>query len=278
MSIRYSVIAKRPLIFRRLTGLTVEEFETIFVKLAPLWQEAVVDQYKRPGRPLKMELADLLMMVLIDYRSYITHEFLGYLFGLHNSWVSRLFRKLEPLLAQVVAIRKERHLPAKEVEELILDATEQQIDRPKKGQKAFYSGKKKKHTLKTEIRITPQKRIVYVSKSRPGSMHDFEVHKHERPLCPGTRAYGDSGYQGLDKRHQATEIPYKKTKKVPLTEEEKIYNGALSRFRVRVEHVIGQLKTFAILAHRYRNRRKSYHLRFNILAGIVNLKNGFGIA
>ena len=113
------------------------------------------------------------------------------------------------------------------------------------------------------------------SKSHPGTYHDFEIRKQGSLLSENSRAYGDSGYQGLDKLHKATGIPYKKLKNGELTMEEKEYNGGLSRFRVRVENKIRELKIFRIISERYRNKRKRYGLKFNIIAGIVNFKSGF---
>lgn len=278
MSLRYIYLSKKPLVFQRLTGVSIEVFEGILKELCPLWQKDVIERYKRPGRNFKLELGDMLLMLLIYYRSYIGHEFLGHLFGVHNSRVSRLFKVLEPLVAKVTAIRKERHLSQEEVENLIIDATEQPIERPQKKQGKYYSGKKKRHTLKTEIRTTLKGRIVHVSKTKPGSVHDFAIYKNEPPIPKDTRAFVDSGYQGLDKLHQATEIPYKKSKLQPLDQEEKEYNTALSRLRVKIENILCQLKTFRILSNRYRNKRKRYNLKFNIIAGIVNLKNGFATA
>ncbi|MBL4748769.1 MAG: hypothetical protein JKY17_08490 [Magnetovibrio sp.] len=48
--------------------------------------------------------------------------------------------------------------------------------------------------------------------------------------------YADSGYPGQKKDYSAIDLPYKKTKAKPLTKDEREYNHALSRFRVRVEH------------------------------------------
>ena len=132
--------------------------------------------------------------------------------------------------------------------------------------------------MKTEIRITPQGRIVHVSRHLPGSVHDFAVYKDGPPVHRDTRAFVDSGYQGLDKLHQATEIPYKKSKNHKLDKEEKEYNAGLSRLRVKVENILCNIKVFRVLSDRYRNKRKGYSLKFNIVAGIVNLKNGFAIA
>ena len=280
MSLTYTKIKKHPTTFKRLFGVSVEEFERILKAVDPQWEKKVIKKYKRPGRNYKLDLASQILVLLLYYRSYISQEFVGYLFGIDRSRVCRNIKKLEPILAQVIAITKTRHLSQKEVEEIIIDATEQPIERPKKGQKAFYSGKKKRHTNKTEIRLIPggkkgKARIVHVSKTRPGATHDFAVYKGELPIPKDTRAFGDSGYQGLDKLHAQTEIPFKDSKENPLNCEDKAYNHALSRFRVQVEHIIGQLKTFKILSERYRNKNKRYNLKFNIIAGIVNLKNGF---
>lgn len=278
MSIKYTKIKKKPTTFNRLFGVSVSQFETILIKIDPLWQRKVIGRYKRPGRDYKLDVADMVLMLLLYYRSYISQEFVGYLFGIDDSRVCRILQKLEPLLAKVMALPNKKYLSQEEVESLIIDATEQPIERPKKTQKPYYSGKKKRHTLKTEIRVTRRGRIVHVSKSRPGSMHDFELHKTEPPIPKQTRVFVDSGYQGLDKLHTQTELPYKATKTKLLGEEEKEYNQALSRLRVVVEHILGDIKTFRILADRYRNKRKRYDIKFKIIAGIVNLKNGFASA
>ena len=80
----------------------------------------------------------------------------------------------------------------------------------------------------------------------------------------------DSGYQGLQKLHLKTRMPKKRSKKNPLTKEDKRNNQTLSRERVVNENVIGVLKRFKIIADRYRNRRKRFALRFNLIAGIYN--------
>jgi len=82
----------------------------------------------------------------------------------------------------------------------------------------------------------------------------------------------DTGYQGLQKIHAKTQMPKKRSKKNPLTKEDKKNNQQLSRERVLNENVIGSLKRFKILSDRYRNRRKRFTLRFNLIAGIYNLE------
>lgn len=87
-----------------------------------------------------------------------------------------------------------------------------------------------------------------------------------------TKVLTDTGYQGLQKLHANSELPKKKTKKCPLTKDDKKQNRVLSSQRVLNENVIGMLKRFKIIADRYRNRRKRFGLRFNLIAGIYNFE------
>jgi len=74
-----------------------------------------------------------------------------------------------------------------ELEALIIDCTEQPIQRPKKGPKKYYCGKKKRYRLKTEIRLTAKGHIKSVSKSGPGKKHNFEIYQAEKPSPAGCR-------------------------------------------------------------------------------------------
>jgi hypothetical protein len=67
-------------------------------------------------------------------------------------------------------------------------------------------------------------------------------------------------------------MPKKRNKKHPLTKQDKAQNKRISSERVPCENVIGYLKRFKIIAERYRNRRKRFGLRFNLLTAIYNQK------
>ena len=275
MSIRYIKIRKHSKTFQSLFGLSVAQFDVILQRVELKWHDSVISAYKRPGRDYKLELSDMILMLLLYYRSYVTQMFVGYLFGIDDSRVCRIIQRLEPILASVMAIEKRKKLSQEEVESLLIDATEQPIERPKRRQKPYYSGKKKRHTLKTEIRLTLKGRIVHVSKPHPGSVHDFAVFKGEQLPPKESRLFVDSGYQGIADIHSNADLPYKRSKNNTMDADEKAYNTALSRLRIRIEHTFAQLKTFKILSDRYRNKLKRYGVKFNIIAGIVNLKNGF---
>jgi len=152
MTISYKKMAKIPYIFRQLTGLKVEEFQKIVEKVRQEW-ERIEKQKKCHGRIGTLE--DKILCVLIYYRTYITHPFLGYLFNLHNSNICRLLKRKEPLLARKITIKKDRTMTPEKVLRVLADVTEQPIQRPKdvKKRKKSYSGKKKSNTIKTEIII-----------------------------------------------------------------------------------------------------------------------------
>ena len=102
-------------------------------------------------------------------------------------------------------------------------------------------------------------------------MHDFTVLKGEKPPPKESRLFLDSGYQGIADIYSNADFPNKSTKNKPLDAEEKVYNTALSRFRIVVKHIVGDIKTFKIMSRCYRNKRKRHGVKFNIIAGIVNL-------
>jgi len=60
-------------------------------------------------------------------------------------------------------------------------------------------------------------------------------------------------------------------KVAPHTNGQKDANCKLSRERFVIEHIIRSVKIFRILAERYRNRRKRFGLRFNLIAALYNL-------
>ncbi|SPM45182.1 IS5 family transposase ISOt6 [Orientia tsutsugamushi] len=64
----------------------------------------------------------------------------------------------------------------------------------------------------------------------------------------------------------------KKSKKNPLTKNDKKNNRRLAGERVVNENVIAMLKRFKIIADKYRNRRKRFGLRFNLISGIYNFE------
>jgi hypothetical protein len=268
---------RRSASFQRLAGVSVATFDQMLAQLSGPWAKAQARKLKA-GRPWETGgLEDHLLIMLIYYRCYVTQEFIGFFYNVDKSAICRAIKRIERLAKPLFGVKREPRVSRKEAEALIIDCTEQPIHRPGDDavQKRHYSGKKKRHTLKSEYIVTRKGRIASVSSSQPGSRHDLAIRRAGPNLPRGARAYGDSAYQGYDKEHKATDYPYKKPKGGQLTEEEKEYNKGLSRFRVRVEHKIGQVKRFRIVSDSFRNPRRTHFTKASIIAGIVNMESGF---
>jgi hypothetical protein len=277
-----------PKAFRRLTGITPSAFDDLLARLTPLHEQAEARRKARPGRKRKpgggrkhaLVLADRLLMLLIYYRTYVTHAFLGFLFGLDDSAVGRNINPLGPLLAGLFRIPERRiELAEDEIRELFFDATERPTRRPARGQREFYSGKKKRHTIKTQVVVVRKRkppgpgakarrlRIAAVSESSPGKAHDKKVYDTARVVAPpDARRAGDTAYLGT-----GLETPARKPRGGELTEREKAANRRLSQRRVAAEHGIGKMKVWRIASERYRNPVGKHTLVMKNVAGLHNL-------
>lgn len=162
--------------------------------------------------------------------------------------------------------------------EFIVDATERPIHRPRdcKTQEHYYSGKKKRHTVKNQITVHPRsKRILTVSKTVEGKRHDKKLAETDPSLLrapPSACGLGDSGYQGSDEINPLISLvtPFKKLQGKELSEAQKETNKALSAIRVRAEHVLSYLKHFNILSHTFRNDIEKADQPFLNLACLYN--------
>lgn len=125
--------------------------------------------------------------------------------------------------------------------------------------------------MKSQIIVNGASRQVICTAHARGPIHDFALYGRSK-IEPheSLELLGDSGYQGLQKLHEKSRTPQKKPRKAELSDEQKRSNRELAQRRVVVEHVIRSLKIFRIIAERYRNRRKRFSLRFNLIAGLHN--------
>jgi hypothetical protein len=293
----YGRLSKRPEIFRTFTGLEVSEFDSLHSKIEPKYEEYERKRLSRPerkreigaGNQFKLSLRDRLLMLLVYYRTYVTSTLAGFLFNLDQSNVLKDIRMLEPLVKECTPIPKKVYEGAKrartpeEVEQFFpgfkafIDGTEQEIPRPKnaKKRKTHYSGKRKRHTVKTQLTVNGKGAIVHKTRHARGRRHDYDIFKQNRPeLPPGVKPGVDLGYHGIQKDYPELNalIPYKKGKGKELTEEQKAFNRALAKARVVVEHTISRLKKFRIMGEEFRNRLKRYDVMTEIVSGFVNLR------
>jgi hypothetical protein len=143
----------------------------------------------------------------------------------------------------------------------------------KNKQKHYYSGKKKKHTIKTQVVVNKKNSQILAVNFSNGKKHDFQLFKESSlRINKNTKLLADTGYLGITEIINNSEIPHKNSKKHKLTKREKMENKEISSKRILIENVIGSVKRFRILSERYRNRRKRFGLRFNLIAGIHNFE------
>ena len=106
--------------------------------------------------------------------------------------------------------------------------------------------------------------------------HDMKLfRKSRRDLSKAREILADSGYQGLMKLYHQAKTPSKSSKLPPLTDEDKAYNRALSSRRIKVESVFVKVKVFKNFSTTYRNRRRRFGLRTNLVAGIIHFESKF---
>jgi hypothetical protein len=127
--------------------------------------------------------------------------------------------------------------------------------------------------MKTQVIIDKNTRLVICTAFGNGRLHDFRLFKESKThIRKEIQVETDTAFIGITKIHANSILPKKRSKNKPLTKEDKIRNKEISSSRVSNEHAIGFIKRFKILADRYRNRRKRFALRFNLIAGICNFE------
>ncbi|VIP41418.1 transposase [Streptococcus pneumoniae] len=135
-----------------------------------------------------------------------------------------------------------------------------------KKQLANDSGKKKCHAMNAQAIVTSQGRIVSLDIA-VNYCHDMKLFKmSRRNIGQAGKILADSGYQGLMKICPQAQTSRKSSKLKP---------HALSKERSKVENIFAKVKTFKMFSTTYRNHRKRFGLRMNLIAGIINHELGF---
>ncbi len=256
--------------FKRLTGMSPRTYYVI-VNVVKKQEK----NKKKPGRPCSLSVEEQVLMTIQYWREYRPYFQIGVDWKVSESMVCRTVHKVENILIKSGKLslpgQKELRKLSDPEMVLIMDVMESPIERPIKGQKGFYSGKHKKHTLKTQVIIELKTKKIMCLRHGKGKIHDFKLFKKSKvKLAKTSKMLADKGYQGILKVHEKSATPIKKPKGGKLTEEQKKYNRELNRLRVAVEHVNRRLKIFKILSYRYRNRHSKFGLRANLIAGIYN--------
>lgn len=301
MIFKYKTLCRNSTIFRAVTGLKLSEFDDY---VEPLVIKLAAEELKRlerdnrcravgGGRSHELSWRDQFLLTLVWLRLYPTYEVLGYFFGVSDTSAHRVVQRCLPWLeaigrreiqrSQAHAARKRGYsleaifdqVPGLAV---IVDTFEQSIERPGRPQEAdqYYSGKKKSHTLKSQITVDAYTgQVLDVAESQSGRNQDKGIFNHSGTadrLPPDTAFLGDLGYPGLAKELPLAAIPRKKPRNKPRPEEDIRFNTLFARIRIVVEHTIALLRRYQALTMRDRHHRRSHTQRVIAVSGLVNFR------
>jgi len=307
-----------PSLVKAFMGIAAEQFWELIEQMASTFGDYRLQHQHRSdrrravggGRTYDLSLAIRTALVLTYLRLHIPQATVAALFGATQSDVSRDLRRLVPLIQlflpcpllwelqeadAIVPLNEQLSLADLAEGRVLIDATEQRVNRPQKpsAQKAHYSGKKKAFTLKTQIVTDAAHHVHAISIAVPGAEHDKALSDRLHTLAhlpSGCEADADKGYQGLaaqvdyvsvyDPTSGETKMlprlqvktPVKKPKGQELTDEQKAFNQTLGSIRIRIEHCIGWAKNWAILATRFRCAHTIYTSIVRTIFGFVNVQ------
>jgi len=299
----YDRLSKKPLLFKSFTGLSVKQFDDVFKEIESKYPKHEIrrlttnrkDNRRRErgvgaGRRFKLVPQDRVIMVFVYYRLYITYTLTGFLFDLDQSNICRDIEKIEGLIRSCLPIPQKlydvtKRLKTKEeVEEYFpgfmafTDCSEQPIPRPKNWirRKIYYSGKKKKHTVKNLYTANQKGLIAYKTEhNQMGKRHDYRIYKKNHPDLPeDVMSMYDLGFLGVEKDYQKqkSSLPIKREKGCELTEIQREYNRNHSAKRIVIEHAICRIKKYRIMDDVFRNRLRKYDKVSDIVSGLVNYR------
>jgi hypothetical protein len=283
---------KEPRLMKALTGLAPAEFSRLLVTFAPLLTEAAHRSARQrdPGGGrkggLKQDPARKLFFILLYVKTYPTFDMAGFLYEVHRSRPHKWTKQLLPLLRE--ALGREIAFPERQIrsveeffrkfpeaKDLFIDGTERPRQRPQKGkaQKKHYAGKKKRHTRKNIVWADEHRRILLLSPTKHGRLHDKKASDKNgglHAIPPDVHIWTDTGFLGHQRDHPHMHMPKKGSKHHPLTEAEKEENRIISSFRIVVEHAIGGMKRFKAAADICRSRNGWDDELMSVCAGLWN--------
>lgn len=299
MICQYAYLSQSPAIFQTLTGLRPREFLDLVADVLPQVVVAEQQRLARPqrqrapggGRHADLTYTDQILLTVIWLRQYPTNEVLGYLFGVSDSTVSRVLQRIRPVLDAAgrdtlrmpdPGRKRRKDLPtllaATPALAVLVDTFEQRVQRPRDRPTAdgYYSGKKKQHTLKSQIVVDETTgTICHVSESVRGPTADITLLRQSGVLAQlpdGVGIVGDLAYVGVDQLHPIGlgATPRRKPRGRDRPPADVAFNRAFAQRRVTVEHTIGRLRRYQCLTHTDRHHRHHHTARVRAVAGLVN--------
>lgn len=297
MIARLDTLGRHPAVFRSLTGLSVPVFDALTADVVPVLAAADLARLDHPnreramggGRKCGLTPVDQVLLAVVWLRTYPTDAVLAFLFGVSESAARRTRKRVVPVLAQAgkdtmrmpdPGRGKRKDLPALAADTpglgVLVDSFEQPTHRPTRGQRRYYSGKKKRHTLKSQLVVDEGTgKVADVSESVPGPTADVKLLKRSkvlRKVKPGVAVVGDLAYVGAGKLKAGVVVvtPRRKPRGRRRSRADRRYNRGVSRRRIRVEHTIRRVRIFQSVTQVNRHGRTRHEDRVRAVAGLVN--------
>lgn len=240
---------------------------------------------KRPplpndGKPRTVLPVQQVLMALLYLRHNVSHEVVGSFFGCSADSSENAFHDVVPLCRDLFPKEKweaekrwrkaEPSWTPDAVERTIIDSFETPIPRPSLNdrQKRVYSGKTKRHTLKTQVITAQAGEILAINAGHRGPAAAVKIYNEFPPAPPVAEQprLGDKAYVGAQ---PPVQTPRKKPQGGELTAEQKEANKQLAGQRVHVEHGIRKIKAFRILRDQYRHAQGLFPMVASALVGLI---------
>ena len=116
-----------------------------------------------------------------------------------------------------------------------------------------HATREKTHSVKNDLLCTPEKRILWLSRTCEGHVYDKKIMDAQPLRLPtGITLWQDTGFQGHTPENVTVKMSVKKPKGKELTDDQKEGNRKISSFRILMEHAIGGVKKCSIVKDRFR--------------------------
>ena len=280
---------------RALVGLTRAALaELLLTALPEIDRRRQQEQANKPkrrrkvggGRKRLLKPYQEVLLTLVYLRHNVAFCVVGLMFNVSADVAENTFHEIVGVLKDVCPANRweaekrwtktEPSWKPEEIDQVIVDSFETPIPRPsiEPKQREFYSGKKKDHTIKTEIITNLEGDILDVDPGYRGPKSDKKLHEGSKVAeqFPNATVKGDLAYQGL----KAGEVPHKKPRGAELSAEQKEENRKFSSVRVRVEHSIRRVKAFRIVRDDYRLATGLFDRTCRCVVGLVQLMSVTG--
>ena len=193
-----TVSTQPPEAFLRDVGVTLDQFLRIRDQLVLLIaaERERHPMTRRGKQSSQLPIEEKLLLTLTYLRHYPTFQQLGPQFGISESYAYKMYDRSRRHLLQLLRLPGQKRWVAPGLEAVLLDVTEQPIERPTHRQRASYSGKKKQHTIKAQLIVGLFSLQIVAVACGLGRSHDLTLFKQTRPpFASQLEVYADSGYQ-----------------------------------------------------------------------------------